>query len=449
MHHFKKTHKNDNSKRRIKQNVSRKAGARRQKGGVFNFLRTQRQKDNILFKIIKDRSLHVDDAAAARIAIQNGANVNAKDSTNEFGYTPLIYAVNPYMPNVTALLIEKGADVNATNSKGLAPLHLALWHPEIALLLEKGADVNARDANGYTPLLRAIDRDRDNMREIQLLIDNGADVNTPNSYVNTPLIHAIYRTHYELTRLLIENGADVNATDSNGKTLLNLAIKKHLNEIAALLLEKEGMIMKISHAMDAIEIGNANVLTLMIDKGFDIKNEGQTYLKQAIDNCLNVTPNTKIVDILLTAGVGVDDETIDYARREASRYAGWKGYKKVVKMLEEALPPPPPSLCMSQADYDKCDKNNDGEVIDPLLLEPVIRNDAVKLKGQPNVCYNRASLKQWTKNSKTNPFTREPIGDDWIKSNLKDGECQEPTTGGAGKRKRTRKTLKKRKSNKK
>jgi ankyrin repeat protein len=403
----KKTHKNDNSKRRIKKNVSRKAGTRRQKGGVLNFLRTQRQKDNTLFKIIKDRSLHFDDAAAARIAIQNGANVNAKDSTSKLEETPLIYAVNPYMPNVTALLIEKGADVNATNSNGLAPLHLALGHPEIALLLEKGADVNARDTNGYTPLGRAIDRDRDNMREIRILIENGADVNTTNSYGNTPLIQAIYRTHYELTRLLIENGADVNAIYySNGSTPLNLAIKKHLTEIAVLLLEKEGTVINISHAMDAIETGNAIVLTLMIDKGFDI-----------------------------------DEETIDYARK--------KGSKKIVKMLEEALPPPPPSLCMSQADYDKCDKNNDGEVIDPLLLDPVIRNDAVKLKGQPNVCYNRASLKKWTKTSKTNPFTREPIGDDWIESNLNDGECQEPTTGGAGKRKMKRKTLKKRKSNKK
>ena len=336
MHHFKKTHKNDNSKGKIKKNVSSKAGARRQKGGVLpNFLRTQKQKDNILIDLVKKFDLeNLDDVDAARIAIRNGANVNAKDANEN---TPLIHAAHNGFDDISQLLIESGADVNATNNRGI-----------------------------------------------------------------TPLIIAIKEGRKNIARLLIENGAD-------------------LGDI---------------HVYYAIKNGNSDILKILIEKGVNIMNEGQKNLILAIDNSEYLRPTTQIIEILLEAGLGVDDSTIDYARRN--------GYDEIVEMFEETLPPHPPPLCMSQEEYDKCDKNADGEVIDQITQEPVIRTDAVKLEGQPKICYNRASLKQWTKNSKTNPFTRQPIDDDWIESNLNDGKCKEATVG-AGKRK----TLKKRKSNKK
>jgi len=51
--------------------------------------------------------------------------------------------------------LNDGAEVNAKNSDGRTPLHLAAFggHKEIVeLLIAKGGDVNARDFLGMTPL---------------------------------------------------------------------------------------------------------------------------------------------------------------------------------------------------------------------------------------------------------------------------------------------------------
>ena len=58
------------------------------------------------------------------------------------------------------LLIAKGAEVNAKEGGGGAPLHVAaaFGKNEIAeLLIAEGADMNAKDDDGYTPLDWAIE----------------------------------------------------------------------------------------------------------------------------------------------------------------------------------------------------------------------------------------------------------------------------------------------------
>jgi len=63
------------------------------------------------------------------------------------------------VPRVAALLIDRGAPVDARNRDDVTPLHQAVRARSLAvveLLLARGADANARDKRGSTPLHRAV-----------------------------------------------------------------------------------------------------------------------------------------------------------------------------------------------------------------------------------------------------------------------------------------------------
>jgi ankyrin repeat protein len=85
--------------------------------------------------------------------LARGAQVNARDSD---GAMPLHNAALSGHTGVAALLIQKGADLEARDTEtGATPLYQAAAWGRIAvveLLIAKSADVNARSKAGVTPL---------------------------------------------------------------------------------------------------------------------------------------------------------------------------------------------------------------------------------------------------------------------------------------------------------
>jgi ankyrin repeat protein len=84
--------------------------------------------------------------------------------TDDAGQTPLHLAAIHCRTNVLALLLARGAKVDATAKGDATPLHLAAQagcQDAVTVLLQHGANINARDSAGHTPMARAREWNQD------------------------------------------------------------------------------------------------------------------------------------------------------------------------------------------------------------------------------------------------------------------------------------------------
>ena len=82
--------------------------------------------------------------------IAQGADINVKD---EYDRTPLHYHAQVNDIERVTLLLEKGADIEAIAEYDETPLHAAGYYPEVtALLIAKGANVKAKDDMKHNPM---------------------------------------------------------------------------------------------------------------------------------------------------------------------------------------------------------------------------------------------------------------------------------------------------------
>ncbi len=184
-----------------------------------------------------NRPLHYaarsNDADMVAWLLDSGAEVNA---TNDRGVTPLHRAVQVGGKSVT-LLIDAGADVNAADEAGRTPLHWAATYPRVEVvqhLIEASANVSARDHEQRTPLHFAAEWGQPQV--IDLLLDAGADVNARAAYGVTPLQIAAAKGHLEAVAKLIAQGADVTAADDTGRTALHAAAAHSHSRVAQALI---------------------------------------------------------------------------------------------------------------------------------------------------------------------------------------------------------------------
>ena len=147
------------------------------------------------------------------------------------GDTALHVAAAAYRHAIVRKLIDAGASVRARNRRGAEPLHYAadgapgsrFWNPEaqaatIVALIAAGADPDAIDNGGVAPLHRAV-RTRCTAA-VRALLESGADIRRKNKSGSTPMRLATLATgrggsgsaeakaqQVEIVRLLENHGA--------------------------------------------------------------------------------------------------------------------------------------------------------------------------------------------------------------------------------------------------
>ena len=277
-----------------------------------------------------------------RLLLQYGANPNT------------LFAGNPILSEsaragnleIVKLLIEHGAEINATDSEGQNALQTASIKGDkalVAYLLDRGADVYHEDCNGCTSTIHAAHLGFAEI--VQLLIDGGADLEHHASNGWTPL-HSCH-SHAETTHVLLNNGADVNSVTKLGATPLFLAACSGVHNVVKTLLSyNPDLELTLADGASAliggIRSGNVEVVRLLLEAGANVNHQSERNrfpLQFAVErnlvsvlrvlmeygpkldlvdddgdtalHCINSDTPIEVVKILVNAGVDVDFRNIN------------------------------------------------------------------------------------------------------------------------------------------
>jgi len=265
-------------------------------------------------KLLNEKIVATTDYASVLDLINKGANVNArnKKSCNE---TPLHNATNQQKFKTVELLLEHGADVNATNGEEKTALHLCCEQNnyEIAeLLIKHHANVNIEDQDDKTALLLCCEKKCFKIAE--LLIKHHANVNLTYTNDKTALHLCCEQNNYTMAQLLIEHGANVNSTYSNGKTALLICCENKRFKIAKLLIKHNADVnAKYENGQTALHFccknDNPEMVELLINHGANVNakyKKGKTTLY-----CSSHNSSAKITELLIMHGAKIDSKDQD------------------------------------------------------------------------------------------------------------------------------------------
>ena len=107
---------------------------------------------------------------------------------------------------------------------GEGALHIVTQRRDLTwlkFLVQKGADVNQRDNKGISPLQLATQLGW--AEGVAFLVSQDAQLDDPDIAGETPLISAVHRRDTELMRILLEGGADPDRADNSGRSARDYA----------------------------------------------------------------------------------------------------------------------------------------------------------------------------------------------------------------------------------
>ena len=223
---------------------------------------------------------------SVRLLLEHGADPNA---TTKAGVTPLVWGARDL--EKVRLLLQAEGDPNSATKLGNTPLTVAAAHASSAdvvrLLLEHGADLQATNQRGSSALRNAVRAGE--LETAKLLLDRGARLDA-DATGSSDLSIAAGQGDQEMVGLLLAHGADPNY--DKGRSALTAALLAQKPQIVRRLIEAGAQLDRRLDPGDVpplvlsaySEVGNREIAELMISQGVDVSvaNErGETVLTWA------------------------------------------------------------------------------------------------------------------------------------------------------------------------
>ncbi|KAJ3113868.1 hypothetical protein HDU96_002821 [Phlyctochytrium bullatum] len=211
--------------------------------------------------------------AAARVLLEKGALAPSTVSSNQYKIgSPLHEAVSASTPAILLLLLENGADTEATDLNRETPLHRAVKEGRVdaaRMLLAAGSATNPINWNGLGPIHVAAALGRCDL--INLLLASGVDVDAKDQLGQTALAHACQDGHVDAAKLLITKGVSVDTVTGLGSVLhsalacKNLEILQLVVDAGAPLNQVNGYGLSALHC--ALDIRSAQAAKILLSAG--------------------------------------------------------------------------------------------------------------------------------------------------------------------------------------
>ncbi|XP_047128763.1 transient receptor potential cation channel subfamily A member 1 homolog isoform X1 [Hydra vulgaris] len=256
---------------------------------------------------------------AAQILLDKGADVNA---SGDYDVTPLHYAIRFMVKDCSMmqLLISNNATINAKDKFSSTPLHYACLKGNVKavkeLLKAKNVDIEAKDQLNSTPLHSCCING--NIAIAKMLIDCNANIVAVNDAGFTPLHNACTQGNIELLSYLFEVMENLDKSllptlisrqNKEGQSFIHLAVLGSYSAIVKLLLEKG---CDVNQCMDGEEtplhiatvIGNIEIVEFLLLHGADVEKRnsiGRTALHKAAD-----FGKYEILELLISKNADID-----------------------------------------------------------------------------------------------------------------------------------------------
>ncbi len=294
----------------------------------------------------------------ARKLLDAGVDVNTR--VPEVEATPLHAAASSGQEEMAALLLERGATLDAKTKGGKTPLDLAIANGHLGttkLLVAQQPDCPG--------VLSSVAAEGD-VEVVKALLEGGLAANAVDEYGCAPIHHAARRGHTEVVRLLLEAGVDVNApsiappprpTVGGDSRTGPQDLARYLSDLLTAYNESAGAVRQgecagITPLHLAALGGQVETAQFLIDRGArpeDRDAKGDTWLHHAAG-----AGSLEVVQMALDRGADVSAR--DEAGRTALEWAVAHDHVAVVEFLLERQPGADPSaLLLIAAMYDSGD----------------------------------------------------------------------------------------------